>query len=128
MIAAYPVDALRLIDRGAAAGMDGVLITLVAIAGSASRAVGTQMAVLADGRHVGSFSGGCIESAIIAEALEVLAQGQPRTVRYGAGSPYIDVRLPCGGEEDQCDPVGSQWGVSASCLARAQSSCPAQAS
>lgn len=100
MIAAYPVDALRLIDRGAAAGMDGVLITLVAIAGSASRAVGTQMAVLADGRHVGSFSGGCIESAIIAEALEVLAQGQPRTVRYGAGSPYIDVRLPCGGGID----------------------------
>lgn len=100
MIAAYPVDALRLIDLGAAAGIGGVLITLVGIEGTASRAIGTQMAVLANGTHVGSFSGGCIESAIIAEALEVLEAGEARTVRYGIGSPYIDVRLPCGGGID----------------------------
>jgi len=100
VIAAYPVDALRLIDLGAAAGIGGVLITLVGIEGTASRAIGTQMAVLANGTHVGSFSGGCIESAIIAEALEVLEAGEARTVRYGIGSPYIDVRLPCGGGID----------------------------
>lgn len=100
MIAAHPVDALRLIDKGATAGQEGVLVTLVGIEGSAARAIGTQMAVLADGRHVGSFSGGCIETAIIAEALDVLASGFPRRVRYGIGSPYIDVRLPCGGGID----------------------------
>jgi len=100
VIAAYPVDALRLIDLGAAAGIGGVLVTLVGIEGTASRAIGTQMAVLANGRHVGSFSGGCIETAIVAEALEVLEAGQSRTVRYGIGSPYIDVRLPCGGGID----------------------------
>ncbi|WP_428334722.1 XdhC family protein [Novosphingobium sp.] len=100
MIAAHPVDALRLIDEGAHAGIGGVLITLTGIERSSSRAIGTQMAVLADGRHVGSFSGGCIESAIIAEAIEVLAAGAPRQVRYGIGSPYIDVRLPCGGGID----------------------------
>ncbi|KUR75122.1 XdhC family protein [Novosphingobium sp. FSW06-99] len=100
MIAARPVDALRLIDRGAREGVDGVLITLVAIEGTSSRAIGTQMAVLADGRQIGSFSGGCAERAIVAEAAEVLAEGRPRTVRYGVGSPYIDVRLPCGGGID----------------------------
>ena len=100
MIAAGPVDALRLIDQGHREGVSGVLITLVAIEGSSSRAIGTQMAVLADGRQVGSFSGGCIERAIAAEALDVLAGGRPRCVRYGSGSPYIDVRLPCGGGID----------------------------
>lgn len=100
MIAAHPVDALGLIDRGAREGIPGVLITLVGIEGTSSRAIGTQMAVLSDGRQIGSFSGGCIERAISAEALEVLAQGRARTVRYGIGSPYIDVRLPCGGGID----------------------------
>lgn len=100
MIAAQPVDALRLIDQGARNGINGVLVTLIGIEGSSSRAIGTQMAVLADGSHVGSFSGGCIERAIIAEALDVLEAGFARTVRYGSGSPYIDVRLPCGGGID----------------------------
>jgi xanthine dehydrogenase accessory factor len=100
MIAARPIDALRLIQRGAREAVHGVLVTLVGIEGSASRAIGTQMAVLADGRSVGSFSGGCIERAIVAEAQTVLAAGRPRLVRYGTGSPYIDVRLPCGGGID----------------------------
>ncbi|WP_353227882.1 XdhC family protein [Novosphingobium sp.] len=100
MIAARPIDALRLIERGEREGVPGVLVTLTGIEGSSSRAIGTQMAVLADGRQVGSFSGGCVERAIAAEALDVLAQGQPRMVRYGVGSPYFDVRLPCGGGID----------------------------
>jgi len=100
LIAAQPVDALTLIDQGAREGVAGVLVTLVGIEGTSSRAIGTQMAVLADGRQIGSFSGGCVEQAIVSEALEVLAEGQPRTVRYGIGSRYIDVRLPCGGGID----------------------------
>lgn len=100
MIAATPADALRLIALGSEAGVPGVLVTLVGIEGTSSRAIGTQMAVLADGRHCGSFSGGCVERAVLAEALDVLATGTPRQVRYGVGSPYIDVRLPCGGGID----------------------------
>lgn len=99
-IAATPVDALRLMAQGAREGVGGTLITLTGIEGSSSRAIGTQMAVLADGRSVGSFSGGCVERAVIEEALDVLATGCARTVRYGAGSPYIDLRLPCGGGID----------------------------
>jgi xanthine dehydrogenase accessory factor len=85
---------------GAGEGIGGVLVTLTAIAGASSRGIGTQMAVLADGRHVGSFSGGCIEAAVIAEAQAVLAAGRGRCVRFGSGSPYLDIRLPCGGGID----------------------------
>jgi xanthine dehydrogenase accessory factor len=65
------------------------------------------MGVAEDGRFAGSFSGGCIEAAVVAEALEAIRAGRPRQVRYGAGSPYLDVRLPCGGGVDllfQPDP------------------------
>jgi xanthine dehydrogenase accessory factor len=58
------------------------------------------MGVTEDGCFAGSFSGGCIEAAVVAEAVEAIQDGQPRQVRYGAGSPYIDIRLPCGGGVD----------------------------
>jgi xanthine dehydrogenase accessory factor len=65
------------------------------------------MGVAADGSFVGSFSGGCIEAAVVAEAQEAILEGRSRQVRYGAGSPYIDIKLPCGGGVDllfQPDP------------------------
>jgi xanthine dehydrogenase accessory factor len=58
------------------------------------------MAVAADGDYIGSLSGGCIEAAVAEEALAALASRSPRQVRFGAGSPYIDIRLPCGGGID----------------------------
>jgi len=100
MIADDHRSILRLLDTGAAEGVEGVLVTLAGIEGASSRGIGTQMAVLADGRHAGSFSGGCIEAAVIAEAREALAAGTGRTVRYGVGSPDLDIRLPCGGGID----------------------------
>jgi len=100
MIATAPADILRFalarIDEGAATA----LVTLVGIEGSSSRAIGAQMAVAGDGRYVGSFSGGCIEAAVAAEAIDSLSDGQVRLVRFGAASPYLDIRLPCGGGID----------------------------
>lgn len=58
------------------------------------------MVVIDDGAVCGSFSGGCIDDAVVAEALDVARTGQSRTVRFGSGSPYIDLRLPCGGAID----------------------------
>jgi xanthine dehydrogenase accessory factor len=58
------------------------------------------MSVAEDGSFAGSYSGGCIEAAVIAEAQEAIQHGRPRQVRYGAGSPYIDIRLPCGSGVD----------------------------
>lgn len=100
MVATTPPDILRFILARADEGVDCVLVTLVAVIGGSSRGVGTQMAVAADGRRIGSFSGGCVEDAVATEALETLHEGWGHVVRYGIGSPYIDIRLPCGGGID----------------------------
>ncbi len=61
---------------------------------------GTLMGVASDGSFQGSLSGGCVENAVVAEALEALAKNEPRVVRFGSGSPYLDIKLPCGGGLD----------------------------
>jgi xanthine dehydrogenase accessory factor len=81
-------------------GLRCVLVTVVAVEGSSMRDPGTHMGVCEDGNFSGSLSGGCIEHAVVAEALAALAQGAARIVRFGAGSPYLDIRLPCGGGLD----------------------------
>ena len=100
MIATTPADILRFILQRAEEEVATILVTLTAIEGSSPRAIGAQMAVAEDGRYVGSFSGGCIEAAVVAEAIGTLADGRARLVRFGAGSPYLDIRLPCGGGID----------------------------
>jgi xanthine dehydrogenase accessory factor len=96
MIATTPADILRFTLARIDEGVGTVLVTLTDIDGSSPRAIGAQMAVAADGRSIGSFSGGCIEAAVVAEAIATLADGTARLVRFGAGSPYLDIRLPCG--------------------------------
>jgi xanthine dehydrogenase accessory factor len=91
---------LRMLRDGAREGRRGVLATIVGLTGSGARAVGTHMAVLDNGDSAGSLSSGCVEAAIVAEALDILRDGAPRIVRFGQGSPYIDIRLPCGGGMD----------------------------
>lgn len=100
MIATTPADILRFALDRSREGVRTILVTLTAIEGSSPRAVGAQMAVADDGRYVGSFSGGCIEAAVVAEAMAALSDGRARLVRFGAGSPYLDIRLPCGGGID----------------------------
>lgn len=100
MIATTPADILRFALDRSGEGAGTILVTLTAIEGSSPRAIGAQMAVAEDGRYVGSFSGGCIEAAVVAEAIATLADGCAKLVRFGAGSPYLDIRLPCGGGID----------------------------
>jgi xanthine dehydrogenase accessory factor len=95
-----PGPIFRFIAEKQAEAKRVALVTVRAVTGSSARSPGTHMAVCADGSYAGSFTGGCIEAAIVAEAQKVFAAGAPRTVRYGAGSPYIDIRLPCGGSVD----------------------------
>lgn len=77
------------------AGEAMVLATLVAVEGGGPRPVGTQM-VFAPGIVAGYFSGGCVESDVADHAFACLADGAPRTLVYGAGSPWPDIRLLCG--------------------------------
>jgi xanthine dehydrogenase accessory factor len=81
-----------------AARQPGVgLCTIVGIHGSFSRRLGAQLAVHPDCSVTGSLADGCLEAEL---AREVLAGGERRVLRYGAGSPKIDFRLPCGGGLD----------------------------
>jgi xanthine dehydrogenase accessory factor len=73
------------------------LATLVEIRGGAARALGSHVAVAADGRFCGYVSGGCVEAAVASEALLAMAKGRDRTVMFGEGSPFFDIVLPCGG-------------------------------
>lgn len=77
-------------------GTRAALATLVGIDGASPRALGTQLAVSADGRSVGSLSSGCLEAAIRGEARTALRTGASRVLRYGKQSPFIDIVLPCG--------------------------------
>lgn len=87
----------RFLADGERAGQRMAIATVTRVEGSSIRDPGTHLAVAQDGSFTGSVSGGCLEAAIAAEAVEVIAAGQPRTVRYGKGSRFIDIRLPCGG-------------------------------
>jgi xanthine dehydrogenase accessory factor len=80
----------------AKAGHEMCLATLVNIDGSAPRPLGSQIAIAGDGTALGFITGGCAEAAIIAEALQAIKAGENRLVRYGEGSPYKDIALPCG--------------------------------
>jgi xanthine dehydrogenase accessory factor len=71
------------------------LATLVVVDGSAPREVGAQMLVTEDADW-GFLSGGCIEADVAGHAREALVTGAPRLLRYGEGSPWLDIRLACG--------------------------------
>ncbi|WP_333692793.1 XdhC family protein [Phaeobacter italicus] len=79
---------------------DGVLALIVRVEGPSYRPVGTAMAVLKTGQRIGSLSSGCIEADIAVHARDALIQGSPKVIRYGRGSPYMDIQLPCGGGMD----------------------------
>lgn len=71
---------------------------VVRVDGSGPREPGAAMAVCGDGRIVGSVSGGCVEGAVVTEALEVLAAGDRRVVEFGYGDEAaFAVGLSCGG-------------------------------
>ena len=80
-------------------GRDVALATVVATWGSSPRPVGSQLAVEAGGGFVGSVSGGCIEGAVVQEALDVIAAGAPKLVEYGVTNTEAwEVGLACGGK------------------------------
>lgn len=102
-----------------------MLVTVGAVEGSSMRGPGTVMGVARDGRFAGSLSGGCIDNAVVAEALDALRAGHPRVVRFGAGSPYLDIRLPCGGGLDlQFQPLAPDHALAPACLAAIRERAP----
>ena len=91
------------------AGQGAALATVVETWGSAPRGAGSQLAISGSGEMMGSVSGGCVEGAVVAEALEALAEGKPRLLTYGVSDDTaFAVGLACGGTiRVLVEPVGS---------------------
>jgi xanthine dehydrogenase accessory factor/LAO/AO transport system kinase len=80
------------------AGQGVALATVVRTWGSSPRPVGSHLAVNAQGAFAGSVSGGCIEGAVIQEALITIADGEPRLLEFGISDEQAwEVGLACGG-------------------------------
>jgi xanthine dehydrogenase accessory factor len=71
------------------------IATLVEVSGSAPRECGAQM-LITQRDYWGFLSGGCIEADVARHGREAMAEGAPRRLRYGEGSPWIDIKLACG--------------------------------
>ena len=81
------------------AGQGVAIATVVSTWGSSPRPVGSQLVVNEAGEFVGSVSGGCIEGAVVKEAIEVIAQRTPRLLDFGISNPQAwEVGLACGGK------------------------------
>ncbi len=92
-------DILKTAAQWGDGGKDVALATVVSTWGSSPRPVGSQLVIDEDGNFTGSVSGGCIEGAVITEALEVIRSGEPRLLKFGVTSEQAwEVGLACGGE------------------------------
>lgn len=79
-------------------GRQVALATVIETWGSAPRPVGSHLVIAGNGSFAGSVSGGCVEAAVIAEALDMLDDGRPRVVEFGVTDQKAwDVGLACGG-------------------------------
>lgn len=90
---------LPIIDRWRGQAKQVAVATLIQIYGSAPQSLGARMVISSTGEMAGSVSGGCVEGAVVHEALEVLASGRPRLVEYGIADELAQsVGLACGGQ------------------------------
>lgn len=91
------------------AGKGAVLATVIETWGSAPRRIGSQLAISGDGEIEGSVSGGCVEGAVVVEALEALDEGKSRELEFGVSDQdAFAVGLACGGTiRVLVEPVGS---------------------
>lgn len=92
-------DILRQAEAWRRAGKGVALATVVETWGSAPRPVGSYLVIDEEGNFLGSVSGGCVEGAVITEAMDVIGDGKPRMLEFGvADETAWKVGLSCGGK------------------------------
>src|SRR5688572_13901256 len=80
-------------------GRQVALATVIDTWGSAPQPIGSQLAIDGEGNFIGSVSGGCVEGAVVTEALDVMEQGKPKVLAFGvADETAWEVGLACGGK------------------------------
>lgn len=91
-------DPLQIAEHWVGEGRDVALATVVETWGSAPRPVGSHLVIDAEGNFHGSVSGGCVEGAVVTEAMDVLESRKPRMLEFGvADETAWRVGLSCGG-------------------------------
>jgi xanthine dehydrogenase accessory factor len=86
------------IERWQESGHRVAIARVVGVIGSGPRDAGATMAVNDEGEVAGSVSGGCVEGAVVQEALDVLREGRPRLCTFGySDEEAFAVGLTCGG-------------------------------
>ena len=93
------VSVLRQLLQWRRAGQRAVLATVIRTWGSSPRPIGSIMALSESGSVIGSVSGGCIEGAVIREAVDAISTGRPRLLDFGVTNEQAwEVGLACGGK------------------------------
>lgn len=81
-----------------AEGRKLALATVIETWGSAPQPVGSQLTIDQNGNFLGSVSGGCVEGAVVTEAIDIIAAGRPKVLAFGvADETAWQVGLACGG-------------------------------
>ena len=92
-------DELTIAEGWMKAGREVAIATVVSTWGSAPRPAGSCLVVDAEGNFEGSVSGGCVEGAVIAEAIHVISSGEAKLLEFGvADETAWEVGLSCGGK------------------------------
>jgi xanthine/CO dehydrogenase XdhC/CoxF family maturation factor len=91
-------DILKAAEDWRKEGRSVALATVVETWGSAPRPAGSSLVINDDGTFLGSVSGGCVEGAVVTEAMDVIQSGKPRMLEFGvADETAWNVGLSCGG-------------------------------
>ncbi|MEM1046923.1 MAG: XdhC family protein [Pseudomonadota bacterium] len=94
-----PLDVLGTAEKWHREGRDLAVATVVQTWGSAPRPVGSHLVIDAQGNFEGSVSGGCVEGAVVGEAIDVIETGEARMLEFGvADETAWRVGLSCGGK------------------------------
>ncbi|MET3854905.1 XdhC family protein [Rhizobium sp. OAE497] len=92
------LDPLVTAEAWRKSGRDVAIATVIETWGSAPRPAGSHLVIDADGNFDGSVSGGCVEGAVITEALDVIGSGEAKMLEFGvADETAWRVGLSCGG-------------------------------
>ena len=91
-------DILKAAEDWRKEGRGVALATVVETWGSAPRPVGSRLVIDETGQFLGSVSGGCVEGAVVEEALDVISSGAAKMLEFGvADETAWRVGLSCGG-------------------------------
>lgn len=114
------LDILDTMNRWLEEDRQVALATVVKTWGSAPRQAGSKMGITAEMAMIGSVSGGCVEGAVVEEALASLKDGRPRLLKFGvADDTAWEVGLTCGGSiEVYVEPLNQAWWQALSGLAQ----------